>query len=81
MRHKCSYPIVEEDKPESNKSNARVGAGAAPLPPVEDEDVFPPVILMVVEEDFSVTLSPEDCEMNFLLSFKGLVSANSCADI
>jgi hypothetical protein len=47
----------------------------------EVEDVFPPLILMVTKEDFSVTLSPEDCEMNFLLCFMGLASANSCAEV
>jgi hypothetical protein len=69
------------DMPESNKSKACVRAGVATPPPMEAEDVFPPLIFMVVEEDFSVTLSPEDCETIFLLYFTGLASANSCADI
>jgi hypothetical protein len=74
--HEVASPS-KADEPESNKSNARVGAQPAPTTPTEVDDVLPPLILTFTEEVFSKTLSPDDCELNFLLCFRGLASANS----
>jgi hypothetical protein len=71
----------EADEPESNKSNAWAGAQTKPPPPVEVEDVLPLLILTFLEEVFSMMLSPEDCELNFQLAFKGLASANFWAEV
>jgi hypothetical protein len=48
---------------------------------VEVEDVLPLLILTFLEEVFSMMLSPEDCELNFQLAFKGLASANFRAEV
>jgi hypothetical protein len=56
---------------------------------MEVEDTFSPPILTPVigrittfiEEVFSVTLSPEDCSLNFLLCFMGLANALSCSEV
>jgi hypothetical protein len=54
----------EVDGPELNKSNTH--ARAQPEPP--------PLILTFTEEVFSMMLTPEDCELNFLLGFTALAS-------
>jgi hypothetical protein len=66
----------EIDEAESNKSNS-VGVQPAPPPPAEVEDVLPSLILTFTDEVFSMMLSPEDCELHFVLRFKGLANANS----
>jgi hypothetical protein len=71
----------EADESESNKSNACARAWPSPPPPTEVKDVLAPLILTFAKEVFSVMLSPEDCETNFLLCFRGLASANSCAEV
>jgi hypothetical protein len=66
----------EADKPVSNKINT-FRALPTPLTPAEVQDVFPPMILSFMAEAFSVRLSPELPELNFLLCFMGLASTNS----
>jgi hypothetical protein len=48
---------------------------------MEVEDAPPPTLtpatgqfIAVKEEAFSIMLSPEDCDMNFLLCFRGLAN-------
>jgi hypothetical protein len=71
----------EADNPESNKSNVRAEARPEPPQPVEVENVLHLLILRFAEEVFSMMLFPEDCELNFLLGFRGLASANTCVDV
>jgi hypothetical protein len=71
----------EADEPESNNTNVHVRARSTPPPPVEVVDVFPPLILTFTEEVFFVMPSPKGCELNFWLCFRGLASANSCAEV
>jgi hypothetical protein len=68
------------DEPESYKSNV-FGARPPPPPPAEVEDIFALRILTFTEEVFSMILSPEVCELNFFLCFRGLASANSCTEV
>jgi hypothetical protein len=72
---------LDADEPEPNKSNARVGARAAPLPPAEVEYVFLPSILMSTTIAFSAMLNPEDFATKFLLHFTGLARVSSTAKV
>jgi hypothetical protein len=59
----------------------RAGARPEPPQPIEVENVLPPLILRFAEEVFSMMLCLEDCELNFLLGFRGFASANTCVDV
>jgi hypothetical protein len=66
----------------SNKSNTCAEARPVPPPPMEDtEDVCPSLILAFTNEVFSEILRSEDCDLNFLLGFRGLASNFSCSEV
>jgi hypothetical protein len=66
----------------SNKSNVCAEAQPVPPPPAEDtEDVCPSLILAFADEVFSKILRSKDCDLNFLLGFRGLASNFSCSEV
>jgi hypothetical protein len=71
----------EADKPESNKSSARVIAWAAPLLPAKVMELFPLTIFTFVEEVFSEILSPKDYVTDFFPCFRGLANNTSCEEV
>jgi hypothetical protein len=66
---------------ESNKSKTHIEAQPVPPPPAEVEDVHPSLIVAFADEAFSKILKPEDCDLNFLLAFRGLASNFSCSEV
>jgi hypothetical protein len=49
--------------------------------PVVVENILPPLILIFVEEVFSMMLSPEDYELKFLPNFRGLASTSTYVEV
>jgi hypothetical protein len=70
----------EADKPEPNKSYA-FRALPAPPTPIEIEGTFPSLILTLPTKAFSIRLSHELPEINFLLGFRAFAIANSYAKV
>jgi hypothetical protein len=73
--------VSSSELEEAYRSIACAEARPAPPPPVEVEDAFPPSILTFTEEVYSIILSLEDCNLNFLLCFRGLANAFSCSEV
>jgi hypothetical protein len=71
---------LEAEEPKLNKSSA-FRARPTPPKPTEVEDISPLPFLTFAAAAFSVRLSPEPPELNFLLGFKAFTNASSYVEV